>query len=145
VSSTDNYYSLTLLANGASTGAFYSIVPTSNLQIAQGGVSVAPTAASATMVNIYPQELQIQSPPGSVYSGVTIITDAEKISGQVVASPPVNVEVTVTLYGAGGTKLGEYILEPGHDVGVFSFDTTRAHAMSASEALDVVKQALSRK
>mgnify|MGYP003575141321 CR=1 FL=1 len=145
MANTDQYYALTLLAEGASTGAFYSIVPTSNLQISQGGVSIMPTATSTTMVNIYPQELQIQAPSGSVYSGVTIVTDADKISGQVVASPPVNVEVTVTLYGAGSTKLGEYILEPGHDVGVFSFATTPDHAMSASDALDVVKQTVNRK
>ena len=93
MANTDQYYALTLLAEGASTGASYSIVPTSNLQISQGGVSIMPTATSTTMVNIYPQELQIQAPSGSVYSGVTIVTDADKISGQVVASPPVNVEV----------------------------------------------------
>jgi capsular polysaccharide biosynthesis protein len=135
-----NYYALTLSANGASTSAFYSVNPTSNLQIAQGGVTMEPASQATTMVNIYPEELQIQAPPGMVYGGVTIITDAEMISGHVVVSPPVNVAVVVTVYGAGGTQLGQYILDPGVGSGNFSFPSDPAKAMSAGEALSVIQQ-----
>jgi len=138
----DVYYALTLNATGASTGAFYSVSPTSNLQISQGGASFMPTATSATMVNIYPQELQIQAPPGMVNSGVTIVTDADTISGRLFVSPPVDVATEVTLYGAGSIQLGQYILDPGVSEGLFSFPTNPAQGMSSGDALKVLQRAL---
>lgn len=135
-----NYYALTLSANGTNTSAYYSVNPTSNLQIAQGGVTMEPTGTATTMVNIYPEELQIQAPPGMVYGGVTIITDADLITGHLVVSPPVNVAVVVTLYGAGSTELGQLILDPYVGSGSFSFPSDPSKSMSASEALSVVKQ-----
>lgn len=38
------YYALTVTADGANTGAYYSVTPTSNLTISQGGVTLAPSS-----------------------------------------------------------------------------------------------------
>lgn len=140
MSNSENYYALTLSANGANTSAYYSVTPTSNLQISQGGATMEPTAMATTLVNIYPGELEIQAPPGMVYAGVTIVTDADLVSGRLVVSPPVNVSVAVTLYGAGGQQLGQFILDPAVGSGVFSFAADPKSAMSAGDALNIVKQ-----
>ena len=87
-----SYYALTLVEQGASTTAYYSLTPTSNLEMSQGGVTMDPTAASATLVNIYPQTLQIQAPAGSFQAGVTIVTSDDRIAGRLLVSPPVRMD-----------------------------------------------------
>src|ERR1044071_4066202 len=94
-----SYYALTVVEQGAGTTAYYALTPTSHLEMSQGGATFDPTAATATMVNIYPQTLQIQAPAGSFTAGVTIVTSADRIAGRLLVSPPVNVAVVVTLYG----------------------------------------------
>jgi hypothetical protein len=119
----DTYYALTVTSEGASTGAYYSLVPTSNLSILQGGVTFAPSSATQQMtsVNIYSQTLQVSAAPGYMGAGVTIVTGASHIAGQIVVSPPVDVAVEVTLYGNGGAQLGQYIVDPATPGGVFNF------------------------
>jgi hypothetical protein len=117
------YYALTLIAQGTTAPAFFSLTPTSDLQISQGGVTLAPSSPSSEgiLVNIYPETLQISAPAGLVSSGVTIITRESRIAGRVVVSPPVTVATVTTLYGAGGQQLGQSIIDPGVDSGTFSF------------------------
>lgn len=117
------YYSLTVTAVNAATAAFYSLSPTSDLTISQGGATLYPSAPSQQMitVSVYPQTLQINAAAGTVTGGVNIITDASEIAGRLMVSPPVNVAVAVTLYGNGGAQLGQYILDPGTGSGVFTF------------------------
>jgi len=119
----DSYYALTIAAIGTSTPAFYSVSPTSNLEISQGGATVAPLPATSegTTVNIYPQTLQISAPAGLVTAGVTIVTSAGNVAGRTLISPPVNVAVTVTLYGNGGAEIGQQVFDPGTTGGVFDF------------------------
>ncbi len=123
MSTGDTYYALTVISAGASTSAYYSMVPTSNLTISQGGVTFAPSSATQQMttVNIYPQTLQVSAAAGYMGAGVTIVTSASHISGQIVVSPPVDVAVEVTLYGNGGVQLGQYIVDPASPGGVFNF------------------------
>jgi hypothetical protein len=133
------YYALVLNAQGMSTAAYISVSPTSNLQISQGGVTIGATAAATTFVSIYPTELQIQAAPGLVSGGVTIVTSENNVAGRLEVSPPVNVAMTVTLYGAGGQQLGQYVLDPGNSSGIFNFNTD-GQGMSAGDALDAVKR-----
>ena len=142
MASTDIYYALTVVANGASTSAYYSVTPTSDLSILQGGVTVVPTAVGATMVNIYPQTLQINSPAGSVNGAVTIITGASKISGRLMVSPPVNVAVVVTLYGAGGGQLGQAILDPGSGSRTFSWPVDSKQGLSKDDGVKLLESLL---
>ncbi|HEX6094747.1 MAG TPA: hypothetical protein VF432_00380 [Thermoanaerobaculia bacterium] len=132
----ETYYSLTVSATGASTPAYYSLTPTSNLTITQGGVTLAPSSATQQMisVSVYPQTLQINAAAGIVSGGVNILTGAPSIDGRVLVSPPIDVATVVTLYGNGGRQLGQYIADPGTDGGVFSFPVDAADGIPADQA-----------
>jgi hypothetical protein len=142
MASTDIYYALTIVANGANTSAYYSVTPTSDLSILQGGVTVVPTAIGATMVNIYPQTLQIAAPAGSVNGAVTIVTSATTIAGRLMVSPPVNVAVVVTLYGAGGQQLGQAILDPGTGSRTFSWPVNASQGLAEGDVAELIKRLL---
>ena len=130
------YYSLTVTASGTNTAAYYSLSPTSNLTISQGGATLYPSAPSQQMVSVsvYPQTLQINAAAGGVNGGCNIITDAASVDGRVLVSPPVNVAVVVTLYGNGGQQVGQYIVDPGSGGGVFSFPVDSSQGIPADEA-----------
>jgi len=135
----DYYYALTLTAAGVSSTAYYSLTPTSNLEFTQGGVSIMPTQTAATLVNIYPETLQIQSPAGALYAGVTILTGDNQIAGRLMVSPPVNVAVVVTLYGVGGQQLGQTTLDPGTGDKAFSFPVSEGNAISKTDVAGVLR------
>lgn len=135
------YFALTLTVDGANTGAYYSLTPTSNLSITQGGVTMAPSSATQQMtsVSIYPQTLQVTAVAGYLSAGVTIVTGASQVSGQIVVSPPVNVATVVTLYGNGGQQIGQHIVDPGDSGGVFSFPVTAEEGIpAAGDAASVI-------
>ncbi len=115
-----SYFSITIAVSGAGTSAYYALTPTSDLTISEGGVTFAPSSLSATMVNIYPQELQIQAPAGSFTAGVSVITSENVISGLVEVSPPVDVATVITVY-AGSQQIGQKIIDPAVGSGAFAF------------------------
>ena len=138
----DEYYALTIAASGASTAAYYAVTPTSNLRILEGGATIEPKSPSATMVNVYPQTLQIQSPAGKLKGGVTIVTGESEIAGQVMVSPAVNTEVEVALYGAGGKQIGSYVMAPGATGGTFQFAVSAADAIPKADVNKVLGRLL---
>jgi hypothetical protein len=128
------YYSITISASGFANPAYFSLTPTSAVQIAQGGVTIAPIGPSATMVNIYPQTLQIQSPAGVMNGGVTVVTNDTHIAGTVQVSPPVEVSVTIQVWG---TKLlGTYTLDPNQQTGAFDIHVSPEDAIPAADAAE---------
>lgn len=135
----DSYYALSIAANGTNTSAFYSVTPTSDLSFTQGGVSILPTALGSTVVNVYPETLQIQSPAGMISGGVTIQTSASQIAGRVIVSPPVNVAVVVTLYGNGGQQLGQAIVDPGSSEKAFNFPVSSSQSIGADDIAGVLR------
>ena len=130
---------MTVVEQGASTAAYYSLTPTSNLEMSQGGVTMDP---SATMVNIYPQTLRIQAPAGSFQAGVTIVTSDDRIAGRLLVSPPVNVAVIVTLYGVGGQQIGQSILDPAVGSLAFSFPVSAAQSIPKGDVAGVLQKLL---
>ena len=134
-----SYYALTVVEQGSGTTAYYALTPTSNLEMSQGGATFDPTAATATMVNIYPQTLQIQAPAGSFTAGVTIVTSADRIAGRLLVSPPVNVAVVVTLYGVGGQQIGQSILDPAVGSLTFSFPVSAATSIPKGDVQGVLQ------
>ena len=139
------YYALTISAQGTTSPAYFSVTPTSNLQISQGGVTLVPSSPSAetTMVNIYPETLQISAPAGLVSGGVTIITGESRVAGSVVVSPAVSVATVITLYGNGGAQLGQSIIDPGQGGGAFDFPVDAAEGISnADEARTIIDREL---
>ena len=135
----DSYFALTIAATGTSTSAYYSVTPTSDLTFSQGGVTIVPTSADPTLVNVYPETLQIQSPPGSINGGVTIATSATEIAGRVMVSPPVNVAVVVTLYGSGGQQLGQAIVDPGTSSKAFNFPVPTDKGIAGPDVAGVLR------
>jgi hypothetical protein len=133
------YYAITVMAEGTSFSAYVSVTPTSNLTFLQGGVTFMPTAASLTMANIYPETLQLQAPSGGFSAGVTVVTAASEIAGRVMVSPPLNVAVIVTLYGAGGQQLGQMIVDPGTGSKTFAFPVSDSNAISAGDVDGVLR------
>ena len=138
----DSYYALTLTAHGSSSAAYYAVTPTSNLRISEGGATIEPTSPSATMVNVYPQTLQIQSPAGNVKGGVTIVTGESTIAAEVTVSPPVDTEVEVALYGVGGKRLGVHVVAPGESGGTVQFQVSLAEAIPRDDVNQVLAQLL---
>lgn len=133
-----NYYALTLSANGTTSPAYMAVTPTSSLSIAQGGVTIVPTDMTATMVNIYPQSLQIQAPSGMVNAGVTIITNDTHVAGTVQVSPPVDVPVLIQVWG---TKLlGSYTLPAGQQTGVFDVPVSADDAIAPDDATKITQR-----
>jgi hypothetical protein len=139
------YYALTLNAQGTNAPAFYSLTPTSDLTISQGGATLAPSSPSQSgiIVNIYPQTMQVSAPAGLVSAGVTIITKEPRISGRVMVSPAITVATVVTLYGNGGQQLGQTIIDPGVSSGTFDFPIPPGSGLAdAAEAQQFLTQKL---
>ena len=132
-------YALGIDVNGTNTSASYNVEPTSGFQFTQGGVSVLPTAMDAAMVSIYPEELSIHAPAGQITGGVMIQTSASQIVGRVLVSPPINVGVVITLFGAGGQQLAQVALYPPTD-DVFTFTVSGTQAIGAHEADSVLRR-----
>jgi hypothetical protein len=134
------YYALTLVTEGNSTiPAYYSVTPTSNVTFSQGGATIMPTSAAATLVNVYPETLQLQAPAGSINAGVTIATNATTIAGRVMISPPVDCAVIVTLYGVGGQQIGQLIIDPAVGGGLFDFSVDASNAIPAHDLGGVLR------
>jgi hypothetical protein len=133
------YYALTLTTNGSTYPAYFSVTPTSGIQFSQGGVTIVPTGSAVTMVNIYPQTLQIQAPAGSINAGVTIQTGASQIAGRVMVSPPVDSAVIVTLYGAGGQQLDQMIMDPGVGSQLFDWSVNASNAIKPDDLAGVLR------
>ena len=133
------YYALSIAVQGSNTAAYYSVTPTSNLDFTQGGVTFAPTTASLTLVNVYPETLQLQAPAGSFSGGVTIETGASEIAGRVMVSPPINVATVVTLYGAGGQQIGQAIVDPGTSDKTFNFPVSSSNAIDRADVAGVLR------
>ena len=142
MATTDIYYALTVIANGAGTPAFYSLTPDPGLSIAQGGVTIVPTGNGSTMVNIYPQTLQISAPAGSVNGAVNIVTGASQISGRLMVSPPVNVAVVVTLcHPRSGDGQPRVFLAGGFESGAVAARRGEADRVAGAESQVVTARA----
>jgi hypothetical protein len=137
-----SYYALIVKQDAASMAAYYSLKPKSNLEFSQGGVTMKPTALAPTTVNILPSRVEIQAPPGSLNASVIVITSEDLIEGDLVVSPPVNVPVAVTLYGAGGKQLGQEILDPGAESLKFSWPVSSWKPIPKDDVLSVLQSLL---
>src|SRR6185436_4526748 len=119
--------------------AYYSVTPTSNLEFTQSGATIVPTQQAATMVNIYPETLQLSAPAGSISAAVTIVTGENQITGRAIVSPPVNVAVVITLYGIGGQQIGQAIIDPGTGDRTFNFPVSAGNAIGKADVGGVLR------
>lgn len=138
-----NFYSIGAVARRSTTFSFYSLNITSGV-ITNSGVSYEnPTNAQSLYVNVYETAVQSQGGPADVTLGAAI-DSSDPVTGSIMASPPSNVDVVVTLYGV-GKVLGTYTLPAGQTSGNFSFAVSSADAIPSGDVekslKDIVPQA----
>lgn len=135
-----NFYSIGAVARRSTTFSFYSLNITSGV-LTNSGVSFEnPSNAQSTYVNVYATSIQAQGSPADVTLGAAI-NSSDPVTGSIMASPPSNTDVVVTLYGLGKT-LGTYTLPAGQTSGNFSFQVNSADAIPENEVEASLKKIL---
>ena len=117
-----NFYSLGAVAKRSNTFSFFSLSITSGVFTNSGASYENPINAQSTYFNAYANAVQSQGSPADVTLGAAIDSSAP-VKGTIMASPPTNVDVVVTLYGL-GTVLGTYTLPAGQSSGNFVFEVS---------------------
>lgn len=136
----DAFYSISFGANGVATFSFFQIAITSGV-ITNGGVSYTnPHDAQSTYVNFYATAINSQGSPGGVMLGAAI-KSSDPVTGNVMVSPPTNVDTVVTLYGL-GKVLGSYTLPAGQTSGSFSFPVSAADGIPEADVPAALKSIL---
>jgi hypothetical protein len=116
-------FGITMVANGTSSAAYYSVILATGGEFIQGGGTIYPTTLGATLVTLYGSELSIESPAASMMSGgATLTTSGSIIAGRMMVSPPINADTVLTLFGT--NEIGSVTLKAGETVTNFSFDVS---------------------
>lgn len=137
-----NFYSIGAVARRSTTFSFYSLNITSGV-LTNSGVSYEnPTNAQSLYVNAYATAIQSQGGPADVTLGAAI-NSSDPVTGSIMASPPSNTDVVVTLYGV-GKVLGTYTLPAGQTSGNFSFPVGSEDAFSEGDVESSLKTILPR-
>jgi len=132
-----NFYSIGAVAQRSTTFSFYSLNITSGV-ITNSGVSYEnPTNAQSLYVNVYATAIQSQGGPADVTLGAAI-DSSDPVTGSVMASPPSNTDVVVTLYGV-GKVLGTYTLPAGQTTGNFVFPVSSGDAFAEGDVEQSLK------
>jgi hypothetical protein len=135
-----NFYSIGAVARRSNTLSFFGLNITSGV-ITNSGVSYEnPVDAQSTYVNVYATSIQAQGSPADVTLGAAI-DSSDPVTGSIMASPPTNVDVVVTLYGL-GKVLGTYTLPAGQTSGNFSFSASSSDAIPESDLEAALKKIL---
>ncbi len=117
-------------ATGASTGYYCSLTLTSGTLV-DGVGQCMPTQASYTYMS-FQGAITFQVAPGDAACGGTVSSTSDIVAGSILVSPPINVPMTVTLWGR-GSVIGTYSLPAGQESGVFSFKTSSSDAIPQEE------------
>ncbi len=132
-------YALNAAISGASTGAYYSVNLTTGTLV-DGVGQCMPTQTAFTYMS-FQGSIAFQVPPGDTSCGGTV-NATTTVAGTVLVSPPINVPVTITLWGR-GTTLGTYNLPAGQTSGQFSFNVSSSDAIPQDEVAGVMKNFIS--
>ena len=138
----DNYYGLSLGASGtSSTSAYCYISITQNSGVYDGAaITLFPSSTSSTYFNYRSTSVQWQAPPSRMSGGLTVVTGGNNIIGVLGASPALNVNLTLTCYGA-GTTFGSVTLPAGQTEVPFNFSVSASEALPAGGADFLEKEA----
>ncbi|MFL6245964.1 MAG: hypothetical protein ACJ74H_08075 [Thermoanaerobaculia bacterium] len=128
------------MANRSNTFSFFSLNITSGVITNSGASFENPVDAQSTYVNVYETAVQAQGSPADVTLGAAI-KSAAPVTGSIMASPPTNVDVVVTLYGL-GKVLGTYTLDAGQSSGDFSFPVSSGDAIPQNELEQALQKIL---
>jgi hypothetical protein len=136
-----SYYSISLVANNVTTLSFFQLSLNSGVIVNGGAAFMNPTDAQSTYANFYGTAMNAQgSAAGTVTLGAAI-QSSDPVTGNVLVSPPTNVDIVVTLFGYGKT-LGTYTLQAGQSTGDFSFQVNPADAIPEGDVEASLKKIL---
>lgn len=134
-----NYYSFTISALNTNKVAYYGVLFTSQLEVLQGSFTFSPTGTTNTMVGTDATNINLNLPAClKIAGGVTLVTSASNVAGQIFVSPALNVPVTFTLYGFG--PIGSITIDPGQTGGNFDFDVSGQTGVSAKDAQEALNK-----
>jgi hypothetical protein len=126
-------------ANGASTGYYCSVTLTSGTLVDGVGQSL-PTQASYTYMS-FQGAIAFQVAPGDAACGGTVSTTTDVVAGSVLVSPPINVPMTITLWGR-GSVIGTYSLPAGQESGQFSFNAPSNQSIPPEEVKGTIEKTI---
>ena len=137
----DYYYGFSLSTAGSTTGtAYYYVTVDQGVSYDGASVTVYPTNAVPSYFNYRSNSVQWQAAAGRLTAGMTVVTGANNIAGVLGASPALNVALTLTCYGGGGT-IGSVTLPAGQSEIPFNFPVNPSESIQSGggqEFLDKV-------
>jgi hypothetical protein len=129
----DNYYAFTISAIDTGKTCYYGVQFTSQLTVLQGSFTFTPTGSTNTMVGTDATNINLNLPACARLSGgVTVITGASNVAGNIYVSPALSVPVTFALYGF--SQIGSVTVQPGQTQASFNFDVSGQEALTAETA-----------
>ena len=135
-----SFYSIGAVARRTTTFSFFNLTITSGVMTNSGVSYENPINAQSTYVNVYANSVQSQGSPADVTLGAAI-DSTDPVTGSIMASPPANVDVVVTLYGLGKT-LGTYTLPAGQTSGNFTFPVSSEDGFPENDAKGALEKIL---
>lgn len=135
------YYSFNLTSSGtASTSAYYYVSLAANENSYDGaGITIYPSTASTTYVSYQSQSVSFNAPPARISGGITVIANVPEVAGTLGASPAVNVDQVLKLYGNTGL-LGTVTLKAGQTMVPFDFHVSPTDGFDRAEAEENLKK-----
>jgi hypothetical protein len=129
------YYSFNLTSSGtASSPAYYYVSLAANENSYDGaGITIYPSTASTTYLSYQSQSVSFNAPPARLAGGITVIANVSEIAGTLGASPAVNVDLTLKLYGNSGL-IGTVTLPAGQTMIPFDFHVSASDGFDQAEA-----------
>lgn len=114
-----SFYSLTYSANGITTSSLSEVILSSGT-IISGSAAIVPKALAYTTFS-FQQMFELQAPAGDITVGGPVQAGSDNvIAGTITVAPPINVAVTVQLWGPNGVY-DTYTLNAGEEQGLFSW------------------------
>jgi hypothetical protein len=129
------YYSFNLTSSGtASSSAYYYVSLVANENSYDGAaITIYPSSASSTYVSYQSASVSFQAPPARIAGGITVVANAPEIAGTLGASPAVNVDQVLKLYGPSGL-IGTVTLPAGKTSVPFDFHVSTTDGLDPAEA-----------
>jgi hypothetical protein len=124
-----NYYGMQLATTGPSTTAYFFVNVLSPGALVGAAVSMYPSATQATYFSSTENSLQFNAPAAvTIGAATTVLTSGNDVAGSLGVSPPIQSDVTLSLYGSGGV-IGTVTLEAGQTQMPFDFRVTPSESL----------------
>jgi hypothetical protein len=128
-----SYYGFSLSSSGTANATSYYYVSATDGTTTYDSATVTlyPSGTQTTYFSFRANSLQWQAPAARVSAAINATTSASSIRGVLGASPAVNVNLTLTLYGGSG-PIGSVTLNAGQSEVPFNFSVSASDALSGN-------------